>query len=54
MYLFIWTGIIHGLCELQALSWQEAEEVFLRGPTYHPRYACNLHLQKNFIITQYF
>ncbi|XP_058613997.1 PWWP domain-containing DNA repair factor 4-like [Onychostoma macrolepis] len=29
-------AIIHGLCELQALSWQEAEEVFLRGPTYHP------------------
>ncbi len=21
--------------------------MFLRGPTYHPRYACNLHLQKN-------
>ncbi|XP_077058751.1 putative PWWP domain-containing DNA repair factor 4 isoform X3 [Siphateles boraxobius] len=29
-------AIIHGLCELQALSWQEAEEVFPRGPTYHP------------------
>ncbi|ROL45242.1 hypothetical protein DPX16_17853 [Anabarilius grahami] len=43
-------AIIHGLCELQALSWQEAEEVFLRGPTYHPRYACNLHLQKKYYL----
>ncbi|XP_058603617.1 PWWP domain-containing DNA repair factor 4-like isoform X2 [Onychostoma macrolepis] len=25
---------IHGLCELQGLSWQEAEEVFLQGPIY--------------------
>ncbi|RXN30247.1 NAD(P)(+)--arginine ADP-ribosyltransferase 2-like protein [Labeo rohita] len=37
VYILESTGaIIHGLCELQALSWQEAEEVFLRGPTYHP------------------
>ncbi|XP_048059636.1 PWWP domain-containing DNA repair factor 3B-like isoform X2 [Megalobrama amblycephala] len=28
-------AIIHALGELQGLSWQEAEETFLQGPTYH-------------------
>ncbi|XP_016115495.1 LOW QUALITY PROTEIN: PWWP domain-containing protein MUM1-like [Sinocyclocheilus grahami] len=28
-------AIIQGLCELQGLSWREAEEMFLKGPTYH-------------------
>ncbi|XP_021331260.1 PWWP domain-containing DNA repair factor 3A-like isoform X2 [Danio rerio] len=28
-------AITHGISELQGLSWQEAEDVFLQGPIYH-------------------
>ncbi|XP_073805181.1 PWWP domain-containing DNA repair factor 3A-like [Danio rerio] len=28
-------AITHGISELQGLSWQEVEDVFLQGPIYH-------------------
>lgn len=40
-------AILHGLCELQGLSWQEAEEMFLQGPIYHSIYVFNFCFYKN-------
>ncbi|KAF6727057.1 hypothetical protein FQA47_018082 [Oryzias melastigma] len=34
-------AIIHGICELKELSWQKAEDIYLKGQRYHPRHRCS-------------